>query len=141
MKYNLFLDDIREPEEAYSYTQLSIYTELNWKIVRNYEEFINYIKRNHKKYSIMPEIISFDHDLADEHYRPSMITDPEKYSGYYDNGTFKEKTGMECAKWLVNFCMDNGVKMPKCYVHSMNPVGSKNIINYINNYISVIENH
>lgn len=41
--------------------------------------------------------------------------------------SYCEKTGYECAKWLVSYCIDNKLKLPSYYVHSMNPVGAENI--------------
>ena len=114
MKYKIYLDDVRTPIDK------------DWIVVRNYEEFVNYITNNG-----LPYLISFDHDLADEHYDPSM------YSGNYDDvaKNFKEKTGMDAARFLVNLSMDTGIELPKIYVHSANPIGSQNIISYINNYL------
>jgi hypothetical protein len=54
--------------------------------------------------------------------------------------TFSEKTGYDCAKWLVNFCMDNNLKLPEYYVHSMNPVGRRNILGYLDNYVKFSKN-
>jgi len=45
-----------------------------------------------------------------------------------------EKTGLDCAKWLVDYCMDNNQKLPEYSVHSMNPAGGKNILEYLNNF-------
>ena len=70
-------------------------------IVRTYKQFVKYIKENG-----VPDFISFDHDLGDG------------------------KNGFDCAKWLVNYCIDNNLDF--CfdyYVHSANPVGSNNIHN------------
>jgi len=104
-----------------------MYSREKWIVVRNYEEFVNYITNNG-----LPYLISFDHDLADEHYDPSM------YSGNYDDvaKNFKEKTGMDCAKWLVDYCIDRSEKLPKYVIHSMNPVGAQNILSYLNNFKS-----
>lgn len=104
MKAYLFLDDIRMPFEASVYAKSrginpAIYAE-EWIIVRDYSEFTDWIIKNG-----LPELISFDHDLgeADEH------------------------TGMDCAKWLVNYCLDNKCVLPKWAVHSANPAGYDNI--------------
>ena len=81
----------------------------------------------------MPELISFDHDLADEHYNTDAMYDSEDaYNKLYDS--FREKTGYECAKWLIDYCLDNKKKLPTFMVHSMNPVGKKNITDLLNNY-------
>lgn len=129
-KYRLFLDDVRNPIDAWSYTGFLPFTENDWKIVRNYDQFTDYIVRNHKK-GYFPEFIAFDHDLANEHYSPHMNS-PEEYSKLEE--TFTEKTGMDCAKWLVDFCMDNDLKLPEYFVHSMNPAGGDNIKAYLENY-------
>lgn len=109
----LFLDDYRIPLNAYSYTKNQIYL-LDWDLVINYNEFIKYITNNG-----IPDVISFDHDLGDEHYNNNPNID---YS------QFKEKTGYDCAKWLIDYCLDNDLEFPKqIYIHSMNPHGSLNI--------------
>jgi hypothetical protein len=61
-----------------------------------------------------------------------MFHDPEKYQEYYDE--FVEKTGYDAAKWLIEFCMDNEVVLPKFLVHSQNPVGRENIELYLANF-------
>lgn len=126
------MDDFRNPMDCINYMRLRvddsvIYSREKWIVVRNYEEFVNYITNNG-----LPYLISFDHDLADEHYDPSM------YSGNYDDvaKNFKEKTGMDCAKWLVDYCIDRSEKLPKYVIHSMNPVGAQNILSYLNNFKS-----
>lgn len=119
--YKLFLDDLRQPVDAYFYMHAPIYNEPDWTIVRNYDEFIWAIK----EFGI-PEIVSFDHDLADEHY------------GMQDNieyGMFTEKTGYHCAQWLINYCMDHDLELPKyTLIHSMNNVGRQNIESLFKTY-------
>lgn len=113
----LFLDDIRYPIEAYHYTQQDIFLRSDWHIVRNYEQFVNRILEKG-----LPEMISFDHDFADEHYLKQ------------NSQEFVEKTGYDCAKWLVEYCMDHYLDLPKFYCHSMNPVGKENILNLLQNF-------
>ena len=136
-KYNLFLDDIRMPKDVIrNANALHLTPELIehykgvWVIVRNYNDFVEYITEHG-----LPEIISFDHDLADEHYRESMYDpDIEHYSKYYSDGTFKEKTGYNCAKWLIEYCLDNKEYLPVCLIHTQNPVGRLNILSLITSY-------
>ena len=128
--YKLFLDDIRNPLDAYSYTKFEPFKKDIWRIVRNYNQFTDYIKRNYDR-GYFPDFIAFDHDLALEHYSPHMNSE-EEYQKLEES--FTEKTGMDCAKWLVEFCIDNNIKLPDYYVHSMNPVGNKNIRSYLENY-------
>jgi len=117
----VFLDDFRNPEDAYYYTHNTIYLKNKWIIVRNYSEFLNDILNNG-----LSDVYSFDHDLGFEHYEHQEENIP------YDH--MNEKTGYHCAKWLVEFCMNNNYKLPEYYVHSMNVVGKRNIISYLENY-------
>jgi len=129
MEKKLFLDDIRNPIDCtYYISSGEIYLEL-WDIVRSYNEFIDYIELNG-----VPDVISFDHDLADEHYDMSVYSGPigpDVSEFTYDR--FKEKTGYDCAKWLCNYCIQNAIPLPKYYVHSMNPIGKENIEKYLEN--------
>jgi len=113
----LFLDDIRNPKEVYQYTKQEVFQREDWHIVRNYQEFVDRILEKG-----LPEMISFDHDLADEHY-------PEPNSQEYI-----EKTGYDYAKWLVEYCMDHYLDLPEFCCHSMNPVGKQNIEGLLNNF-------
>ena len=125
MNYNIFLDDVRVPKDVV-WVKLPL---VEWTIIRNYNDFVKYITLTG-----LPSFVTFDHDLADEHYRPSMYASDGHYNNYYTDGTFKERTGYDCAKWLVNYCMEKNLKVPQYTVHSMNPVGKNNIINYIEGY-------
>lgn len=129
----LFLDDIRNPIDCTTYMNPStIYLE-DWDVVRTYDEFVNYVTKNG-----VPDEISFDHDLADEHYDPSMYKSKEEYGEKYES--FREKTGYDCARWLSQYCIDNVIPMPKtCYVHSMNPVGRDNIWGVLNSLKKILD--
>jgi hypothetical protein len=126
MSYRLFLDDERKPSQV-KWIEMPLGP---WVIVRDYATFVDYITRMG-----IPMFVSFDHDLADEHYRQSMYAKDKHYTNYYTDGTFKEKTGFACAQWLVNYCLDKNLPFPKYQVHSMNPVGKSNIESYIESYI------
>jgi len=112
----LWLDDVRDPNDPMwkSYIKGNP-DKIVW--VKSVDEFTKWIESNY-----FPSIISFDHDLADEHYIP-------------DEGlTYTEKTGYDCAKWLIDYCIDNELELPVYYVHSMNPVGKDNILGLLNNF-------
>jgi hypothetical protein len=120
----LFLDDIRVPFDCLKYMKADvshIYEDTDWDVVRTYDDFVGYIE-----HFGLPDVISFDHDLADEHYSQSMYDGEFAYNKQYE--TFKEKTGYDCAKWLHNYCVENGLPYPAYLVHSMNPVGRDNIL-------------
>jgi hypothetical protein len=128
----LFLDDYRVPADCslYMYQRginCDIYRE-KWEIVRSYKQFIEWITKNG-----LPDIISFDHDLGDEFYDPEEYGS-EVYNEEYDN--FEFKSGYDCAKWLIEYCMDNNKPLPKYIIHSMNPVGSKNIESLLASFLA-----
>jgi hypothetical protein len=112
----LFLDDNRQPYDVFKNTIDPIYENNNeWSIVKNYEEFVNAILE-----SGLPEIISFDHDLSQNHYLPENQTN-------IDYKTIKDRTGFDAALWLVGYCRMNNLELPIVKVHSANPEGKKNI--------------
>lgn len=131
----LFLDDIRDVKDAcYYVSNPKIYWEDDWDVVRNYNEFVDYIEKNG-----LPDLISFDHDLADFHYDYK----PEDYENMSEEDMINnfgsmEKTGLDCAKWLVDYCFLNRLPIPEFMVHSANPVGKKNIESFLNNTIKHI---
>jgi hypothetical protein len=51
-----------------------------------------------------------------------------------DYNNIEEKTGYDCAKFLVAKSIETNTPLPKIYVHSANPIGAANIMGYINNY-------
>lgn len=134
----LFLDDFRTPDIAFRYTYDQIYLAEDWVIVRNFEEFCKAITRYYKESKklfptpILPDLISFDHDLADEHYAPEEYWND--YNEWAKEQKFKEKTGYDCAKWLVDFCQDHNVLLPEFLCHTMNPVGKQNIMFILTNF-------
>lgn len=66
--------------------------------------------------------------MSEEAYRASMYNPDRHYNNYYIDGTFKEKHGFHCAKWLIEYCLDNGHKIPRYVAHTMNPIGRENIV-------------
>jgi hypothetical protein len=83
----------------------------SWIVIKSYKRFVEFIII--QDFNSISEI-SLDHDLGLEE---------------------SEKTGYDIAKWLVEYSMDNNINLPLIRVHSANPVGSKNIISLINNYL------
>jgi len=112
----IYLDDIRTP------------IDWDWIVVRNYDEFIAQVDRIGLKNI---DLISLDHDLGDSAIKEWHTNVYHNYTLNYDNIT--EKTGYDCAKWLVDQWMD-GKPVIKVVVHSANAIGAANIIGYINNY-------
>lgn len=113
----LYLDDVRIPTEG------------DWEVVRNYDEFIAHIKKNGLD---SYEVISLDHDLGEGAMQEYYTNVKPNYELNYDR--IPEKTGMDCARYLVAEAMNTKIPLPTIYVHSANPIGSANIIGYVNNY-------
>jgi len=103
----LFLDDIRTIEMVYDKSEIP-----NFDIVRNYEQFVEYIKMNG-----LPKFISFDNDL-----------------GLDENGEVAPD-GYAATKWLV---YESGLDLIdlEFKVHSANPVAAEQIKGLLNNYIN-----
>ena len=113
MSYKLFLDDERMPGHA---TWIALPAG-PYVIVRTYLQFTNYIIAHG-----LPEFVTFDHDLAECHY--AAFSRGEEYTG-------DVPTGLDCAKWLVEYCRNIDLPFPDFLVHSMNPIGAENIYAYI----------
>lgn len=119
----LYLDDQRTPKnnppEGYE----------PWNIVRNYDEFKDWIDKNG-----MPDYVSFDHDLGEEHIQDFWNYQANGIAAI-NYGDFKEKTGLDCAKYMIQYAMDNNISLPKLVgVHSHNPLGALNIQSLVNSY-------
>jgi hypothetical protein len=126
--YNLFLDDERLPKNVI-WVNLPL---VHWIIARNYNEFIRVITENG-----IPTRVSFDHDLAFEHYPggigiyegdPRIKTIKLKYDSY------RERTGYHACKWLIEYCLERKLSLPECFVHTLNPVGRQNIQSLLDSY-------
>jgi hypothetical protein len=117
-KIQLYLDDIRTPNND------------DWSVVRSYDELVSHIRLNGlDKY----EVISLDHDLGDTAQQEYYNNVSPNYQLDYNN--ILEKTGLDCAKWLVAESMNSKIPLPQIYTHSANPIGSANIMGYVNNYL------
>lgn len=110
MKVLLWIDDLRNPFENDWLVFSPISSPYKCIWIKTYKEFVNYITEND-----MPDAISFDHDLG------------------------LEETGYDCAKFLVQYCLDNSLKLPIFSCHSANPVGKKNILSLLENFKKVNE--
>jgi hypothetical protein len=121
MRYNLFIDDERDPNDVtwLSATERTAHLHEDWYIVRSYAEAIETILT----FGCMPQIVSFDHDLGE-----------------------CARTGYDLAKWMVA----QALAFPSAYgfsedfwliVHSKNPVGAGNIKGYFDSYFRHLENN
>lgn len=94
-------------------------------LVRTYDKFVEAVE----KFGL-PDIVSFDHDLGGE-IPHTAIMNGEQVVPYE---MYKEKTGMDCARWLAHYCMRKRKRIPAWRVHSMNVVGKKNIEDFLNTF-------
>lgn len=111
MKRLLWLDDKRNPleERWIAYSPIEYPFIIIW--IKSYTDFIKWITENG-----LPDGICFDHDL-----------------GKFKNE--EEKTGYDCAKWLVNYCIDNKLTIPSYAIQSANPIGRENIDGLFKSFI------
>lgn len=126
-KIRLYLDDVRTPKDPNNEWVDGI---PQWEVVRSYDEFVAHIQMNGLENY---EVISLDHDLGDSARAEYFNNVHPNYTLDYNN--IKEKTGLDCAKWLVAESMRLGKPLPQIYTHSANPIGSANIMGYVNNYL------
>ena len=121
MKTLLWLDDYRDPlkDNWLVFSPIEQPFEVIW--VKSYQEFKDYIVDNG-----LPTAICFDHDLGftNEYYIENNLPSPEV-----------EKTGMDCAKWLVWWCQEHNLKLPLYNIQSANPIGKDNIDGLLKSFI------
>lgn len=129
MKKLIWLDDYRDPMEG-QWLVFSPITledlEVFW--VKSYKEFVAWITTNG-----LPDAICFDHDLGLEVAFEARSKGMSKRKSRLLKK--EEKTGYDCAKWLVNYCVDNKEKLPLYNIQSANPVGKANIDGVLKSYI------
>jgi hypothetical protein len=131
LKRALYLDDLRTPTvtlEGYE----------PFSVVRNYDEFVSHIQTHG-----IPDFISFDHDLADEHMH-DWFQNQARGKEVINYESFQEKTGMDCMKWLCNTILDekengNPYSMPVIRVHSANVMGSQNMLSYAASFCHALD--
>lgn len=118
MSYNLFLDDIRDVKDGYCQGEkmkledLSQIPRGNWKVVRDYDQFVYSIK-NHG----IPMRVSFDNDLCEKH----ML----QYIDSYKTGIFEwegacPKMGIHCLNYLLDACRTSNTPLPIIFIHTAN---------------------
>lgn len=129
----IYLDDVRTPVEK------------DWQLVRSFYELSDLVQKVGLNNI---DVISLDHDLGDSAMTEYHTNVSPNYKLNYEN--INEKTGYDAAKFLVDeFYKLNPerlemsyssrkrepIKFPDVYTHSANPIGSANIMGYINNFL------
>lgn len=120
--YNILLDDERTPSDVFYYTRKEEYKNLIWEIVKSYDDFVNLFSHKYI-YGELPSIISFDHDLVNEHY----LMGAKSMFKHFDENIVKTPTGWHTLVWLINFYSTNDMEMPIIMFHTKNPAGEKNM--------------
>ena len=127
--YYLFLDDERVPKDVYRYKGDPLYVEQMWIKVKNYNEFLDKVAERYSD-GYLPCVISFDHDLAREHYVQGIRNGFKEF----DETVVTIPTGWHCLKWYLRFCDVNDIQLPKIMFHSKNPAGTQNMIALLDEY-------
>lgn len=111
----LILDDVRSISDVLTINRMNVFGD-TVKLVKSYREFCDWVTSNG-----VPAFVSFDHDLADvrEPGDGALIVVASDWT--------KEKTGVDCAAFLIEYCHAEGERFPVYNVHSANPVGAANI--------------
>ena len=122
--YYLFLDDVRTPckatfEDGTSLCEFTGIDQVDWKIVRSYDDFVSMVT-----HVGIPETVSFDHDLCEEHMKQYLF---HMKDDVFDYEASSVKTGYHCALFLKEQCDTLGVHYPTVYSHSFNHIGRNNI--------------
>ena len=115
------------------WTHLQAQKSGQWVIARSYDQFVETIRTKG-----LPTFIAFDYDLSCQHLQDlsAALKDSTKSlaSLKLDYNSYNEKTGYDCAKWLVEYCSASGASLPDYDVHSMHPIGAENIRAYLSSY-------
>ena len=105
---------MRDPTDSrmdwLAYSPIGREVDVVW--VKDYFQFRKWVSKNG-----LPDGICFDHDLGED-----------------------TPTGYDCAKWLVNYCLDHQASLPVWSSQSANPVGKSNINRLLKNFLKVQEN-
>jgi hypothetical protein len=107
IKTILWLDDIRDPRRSPWISMINKVAPDAETItwVKNYAAFVEYIETKG-----LPDLVCFDNDLAEE------------------------MEGYDCAKYLVNYCVEREIHTPRFICQSSNQPAVENITALINNY-------
>ena len=133
MRTLLWLDDIRNPHDGNWLIFSPIDQPFTVKWVKSHGAFCAYINRHG-----LPDAICFDHDLGGD------VAIEKREKGMSKHQARKERigtpTGMDCAKFLVDYCIDKDVDVPMYGIQSANPVGKENIDGLLKGYIKFRQN-
>lgn len=120
----LWLDDYRDPFDKeidwMIFSPIGRDVEIHW--VLSYLEFVQWIKQHG-----LPDAICFDHDLGGDIKQNLIKQGYSKRKAKEIRKNMELPNGYDCAKWLVDYCLDNNLNIPAFNIQSANPVGKENI--------------
>ena len=124
----LWLDDLRDPlRDTHWVEDFSPITPDAVIWVKTVERFASYINT----YGL-PDAICFDHDLGEDEAKENVTNGMNKKAARAKKKL--AKSGMDAAKWLIDFCIDNDKDLPLWNIQSANPVGKENINGILTSY-------
>ncbi len=132
MKRLLWLDDTRNPleDDWLVFSPIEQPFKVFW--LKSYYEFVDWITA----YGL-PDAICFDHDLGDNF----ELREKGQFEHWFNVVENREYTGKDCANWLVDYCLDNNLDLPKYNIQSANPVGKENIKSLLENFQKFKDNN
>ena len=128
MSYYLILDQYKSAKDI----NLDYLPKSGWKIARSLPEFETTINELG-----IPEFVFLAHNLHKEHGNFSDYKNALS-SWKIDYNKYKYPTGLDCVKFLIQFCKINNKKFPKYEICDENLVGKDNMWKEICNFNSQI---
>ena len=130
----VFLDDFRQPSDV-TWDQANTYKLDGWYIVDTAHKFVSLVDELTSEN--MPVLISFDHDLLDEHYEPGRDwSNLSVYEGKEFKGV-NNWTGFHCAEYFIEHLLKHNITPPIMYCHSLNQQGERNINRIWKKYLKI----
>jgi hypothetical protein len=72
-------------------------TGIKWMVIRTFSDFGSLVLELEQ----LPQYVSFDYDLN------------------------SDKDGIDCLKWLVEYCREKQLPLPECFIHSQHDTGKE----------------
>src|SRR6056300_262203 len=130
----LWLDDLRNPTDNIWNNWIARQGvnptdhDITW--VKNYDDFTDWIVNNG-----LPDVVCFDHDLGQDIAIERYTTGGMSKTQAKKLKKLETMSGFDATKWMVNYCMDNDLRLPNWYIQSANPVGAENIKSYLQSFV------
>lgn len=132
MKNNKFiwLDDLRDPFVSnwlveYAPEYFNYLENIIW--IKNYNDFKKWITVNG-----LPHKIAFDFDLGEDIAKELVSKGMNKKLARMKKK--ESKNGLDCAKWLVQYCISKNLNLPLWIIQSANDFGKKEIQIYLRDF-------